>query len=524
MKYFIFLFLAITTFSATAQELPKNFNQIVQDIEPQLIKWRRHFHENPELSNREFNTGKYIADYLKTLGIEVHYPVAKTGVVAILKGGKPGPVVALRADIDALPVQERTPVPFASKVKTEFMGQTVDVMHACGHDSHISILMATAKVLQSMQKEVPGTVVFLFQPAEEGAPGTEEGGAPLMIKEGALDQPKVEAVFGLHIEADLPVGNIYYKQGAFMASSDWFTIKVNGKGSHGSQPWGGVDPIASAAQIIEGLQHIVSRTFDISSPTIATTAATHKRVGKMSIPHRPRGNASATDGTNACILHNTNAAIVVAAVMRMGTKNVRASISDTVARVDQQIKIAISAGKVAMGPLRVHHHACSVAGNRHGPAYNIRYVAKNNAPMASSTTTCSKPKLVRHVRQRPRRIKHESTGIFSNHANERPHAPQWLSGWIIPWPRGKRQAMRLMKLPTHAPAAKTKKPCTKWGKRIVRRSVIALASVLIIPAPACSTRRRSGFEFAWWRCQECHGNDWTTRGRARKLSNCPPAK
>ena len=276
MKYFILLFLAITTFSANAQELPKNFNQLVQDIEPQLIKWRRHFHENPELSNREFNTGKYIADYLKTLGIEVHYPVAKTGVVAILKGGKPGPVVALRADIDALPVQERTPVPFASKVKTEFMGQTVDVMHACGHDSHISILMATAKVLQSMQKDVPGTVVFLFQPAEEGAPGTEEGGAPLMIKEGALDQPKVEAVFGLHIEAELPVGSIHYKEGAFMASSDWFTIKVNGKGSHGSQPWGGVDPIASAAQIIEGLQHIVSRHMNLITAPVVITVGTIK--------------------------------------------------------------------------------------------------------------------------------------------------------------------------------------------------------------------------------------------------------
>jgi len=276
MKYFLLLFLAITTISASAQELPKNFNQLVQDIEPQLIKWRRHFHENPELSNREFNTGKYIADYLKTLGIEVHYPVAKTGVVAILKGGKPGPVVALRADIDALPVQERTPIPFASKVKTEFMGQRVDVMHACGHDSHISILMATAKVLQSMQKEVPGTVVFLFQPAEEGAPGTEEGGAPLMIKEGALDQPKVEAVFGLHIEAELPVGSIHYKEGAFMASSDWFTIKVNGKGSHGSQPWGGVDPIASAAQIIEGLQHIVSRQMNLITAPVVITVGTIK--------------------------------------------------------------------------------------------------------------------------------------------------------------------------------------------------------------------------------------------------------
>ncbi|MGI9137580.1 MAG: amidohydrolase [Sediminibacterium sp.] len=276
MRYIILVFLAMTTLCSTAQELPKNFNQLVKDIEPQLIQWRRHFHANPELSNREFNTSKYIADYLKTLGIEVHYPVAKTGVVAILKGGKPGPVVALRADIDALPVQERTPVPFASKVKADYMGQTVDVMHACGHDSHISILMATAKILKSIEKEVPGTVVFLFQPAEEGAPGTEEGGAPLMIKEGALDQPKVEAVFGLHIESEIPVGKIYYKEGAFMASSDWFTIKVNGKGSHGSQPWGGVDPIASAAQIVEGLQHIVSRQMNLTTAPVVITVGTIK--------------------------------------------------------------------------------------------------------------------------------------------------------------------------------------------------------------------------------------------------------
>lgn len=276
MKYLFLLFITMSTIVASAQELPKNFNQLVQEVEPQLIQWRRHFHENPELSNREFNTGKYIADYLKTLGIEVRYPVAKTGVVAILKGGKPGPVVALRADIDALPVQERTPVPFASKVKTDFMGQNVDVMHACGHDAHISILMATAKVLKTIEKEVPGTVVFLFQPAEEGAPGNEEGGAPLMIKEGALDRPKVEAVFGLHIEAEIPVGQIYYKEGAFMASSDWFTIRVNGKGSHGSQPWGGVDPIASSAQIIEGLQHIVSRQMNLIKAPVVITVGTIK--------------------------------------------------------------------------------------------------------------------------------------------------------------------------------------------------------------------------------------------------------
>jgi amidohydrolase len=261
--------------SSYAQELPKNYNELLKEVEPQLISWRRHFHEFPELSNREVNTGKYIADFLKTLpNVEIKYPVAKTGVVAVLKGGKPGPVVALRADIDALPVYERTPVPFASKVTTEFNGQKVSVSHACGHDSHTAMLMATAKVLSALQKDVPGTVVFLFQPAEEGTPGTEEGGAPLMIKEGALDNPKVEAVYGIHISSQTPVGTLKYKSGAFMASSDWFTIKVNGKGSHGSQPWGGVDPIAASAQIIEGLQHIVSRQMDLTKAPVVITVGT----------------------------------------------------------------------------------------------------------------------------------------------------------------------------------------------------------------------------------------------------------
>jgi amidohydrolase len=191
-----------------------------------------------------------------------------------LKGGKPGSTIALRADIDALPVLERTPVPFASKVTSEYNGQKVNVSHACGHDSHTAMLMATAKVLSSLQKDLPGTVVFLFQPAEEGAPANEEGGAPLMIKEGALDNPKVEAVFGIHISSQTPVGTIKYKSGAFMASSDWFTIKVNGKGSHGSQPWGGVDPIAASAQIIEGLQHIVSRQMDLTKAPLVITVGT----------------------------------------------------------------------------------------------------------------------------------------------------------------------------------------------------------------------------------------------------------
>lgn len=275
MRKLLLALLVTSTLATNAQELPKSYNQLLKDVEPQLISWRRHFHENPELSNREFNTGKFIAEFLKTLpNIEVRYPVAKTGVVAVLKGGKPGPVVALRADIDALPVIERTPVPFASKATTEYNGQKVSVSHACGHDSHTAMLMATAKVLSALQKDVPGTVVFLFQPAEEGTPGTEEGGAPLMIKEGALDNPKVDAVFGIHISSQTPVGTIKYKSGAFMASSDWFTIKVNGKGSHGSQPWGGVDPIAASAQIIEGLQHIVSRQMDLTTAPIVITVGT----------------------------------------------------------------------------------------------------------------------------------------------------------------------------------------------------------------------------------------------------------
>jgi amidohydrolase len=273
-KIFLSL-LVLVTLSSIAQDLPKNYASLLKEVEPELIAWRRHFHEFPELSNREVNTGKYIADFLKTLpNVEVRYPVAKTGVVAVLKGGKPGAVIALRADIDALPVYERVAIPFASKVTTEFNGQKVSVMHACGHDSHTAMLMATAKLLSTMQKEVPGTIVFLFQPAEEGAPENEEGGAPLMIKEGALDNPKVEAVFGIHISSQTPVGTIKYKSGAFMASSDWFTIKVNGKGSHGSQPWGGVDPIAASAQIIEGLQHIVSRQMDLTTAPLVITVGT----------------------------------------------------------------------------------------------------------------------------------------------------------------------------------------------------------------------------------------------------------
>lgn len=253
--------------SVQAQVNPKLQARLEQEavgMESKVIEWRRHFHEFPELSNRETNTGKYIADHLRSLGLEVIYPVAKTGVVGILKGPKPGPVIALRADIDALPVTERNSLPFMSKVKTTFNGQETGVMHACGHDSHIAILMATAEILAKNKSELRGTIKFLFQPAEEGAPVGEEGGAKLMVKEGVLQNPKVDAVFGLHIQSMRPLGTIGYKPGGIMAAADNFSITVKGKQSHGSAPWMGVDPIVISAQIINGLQTIISRQSELT--------------------------------------------------------------------------------------------------------------------------------------------------------------------------------------------------------------------------------------------------------------------
>jgi len=273
MKYFSLLLLLIPAFAQT-QTIDSAIAKNVREIIPKVVEWRRHFHQNPELSTREYKTGAFVADYLKSLGLEVKYPFAKTGVVAILKGGKPGRTIALRADMDALPVTERVDLPFRSVVTDTFNNQTVGVMHACGHDSHTAMLMGTAEVLSKMKKDVPGTVVFLFQPAEEGAPQGVEAGAPLMVKDGALDDPKVEAVFGLHIESNIEAGQIRYKPGPFMASSDWFMITVKGKGSHGASPWQGVDPIVVSAQIITALQTIVSRQEDITrSPVIITVGS-----------------------------------------------------------------------------------------------------------------------------------------------------------------------------------------------------------------------------------------------------------
>lgn len=263
------------SFVAVAQSEQEKLKQKAlreaSSIESKCISWRRDIHEHPELGNRETRTAGIIAAHLKKLNIETKENVAKTGVVGILRGGKPGPCVALRADIDALPVVERVKLPFASKEKSTYNGQEVGVMHACGHDTHVAMLMSVAEILSGMKADLKGTVKFIFQPAEEGPPEGEEGGAPLMVKEGVMENPKVDVIFGLHIESDIEVGKIEYKPGAFMASSDWFHIVVKGKGSHGSQPWKGVDPIQAAAQIIGGLQTIVSRQSELTKAPVVIT-------------------------------------------------------------------------------------------------------------------------------------------------------------------------------------------------------------------------------------------------------------
>lgn len=252
---------------------------------PQVIEWRRYIHQHPELGNREFETSKFVADHLRKLGIEVRTGIAKTGVVGIMKGGQPGPVIGLRADMDALPVTERVDVPFRSTVRTEYNGQQVGVMHACGHDSHIAMLLGTANVLAGMRDKIKGTVVFIFQPAEEGAPAGETGGASDMVKEGVMDNPKIDAIFGIHINSATEIGKIKYKSGAEMAASDWFTIKIRGRQAHGAYPWQGIDPIAVATQIYTGLQMIVSRQSELpKAPVIITVGKITAGVRENIIP------------------------------------------------------------------------------------------------------------------------------------------------------------------------------------------------------------------------------------------------
>lgn len=264
---------------------PTAVETAVDAVMPQVVAWRRDFHQHPELSNREFRTSKLVAEELRKLGLDVKTGVAHTGVVAVLKGGKPGPTIALRADMDGLPVTEQVDVPFKSLATAEYRGEKVGVMHACGHDGHTAMMLGTAKVLAGMRKELPGTVMFIFQPAEEGAPEGERGGASLMLEQGLFAQTKPEAVFGLHLWSSLNAGKVGYRSGPLMAASDRFHIVVHGRQTHGARPWGGVDPIVTASQIVLGLQTIVARQVDITQyPAIVSVGAIKGGIRNNIIP------------------------------------------------------------------------------------------------------------------------------------------------------------------------------------------------------------------------------------------------
>jgi amidohydrolase len=281
-----FLLLAVAASPVVAQSsrLDAEVDRRAALVDGKVVAWRRDIHAHPELSNREVRTAQVVADHLRALGLEVRTGVAHTGVVGVLRGGRPGPVVALRADMDALPVTEEVDLPFASKVRATYNGQEVGVMHACGHDAHVAMLMGVAEVLAGMRRDIPGTVKFIFQPAEEGAPAGESGGAEMMIAEGVLDNPKPGAVFGLHV-FPYPAGQIRYRAGGIMAAADGLRIVVHGRQTHGALPWAGVDPIVVAAQIVLGLQTITSRQVDIATaPAIVTVGAIQGGVRNNIIP------------------------------------------------------------------------------------------------------------------------------------------------------------------------------------------------------------------------------------------------
>lgn len=289
MKNTHFLF-SLFAGSLFAFALPSNASNSVADladnIEPQVIAWRHHFHANPELSNREFKTAKYIAEYMHELGLEVSTGIAKTGVVAILDSGKPGPTVALRADMDGLPVLEKNDLPWKSTVRGEFNGKDVPVSHACGHDTHMAMLMGAATILTKKKSELTGKVKFIFQPAEEGAPEGETGGAEDMVKEGVLKNPDVDVIFGLHINSGTNVGTVRYRHGGIMAAVDPFKVVIKGKQAHGAYPWLSVDPVVTSAQVIMGLQTIVSREISlIDNAAVVTVGSIHGGVRSNIIPN-----------------------------------------------------------------------------------------------------------------------------------------------------------------------------------------------------------------------------------------------
>ena len=289
MRRFYFILLIMLSSKAFSQKngLRAAISAGASGVEKKMIAWRRDFHEHPELGNNEIRTSGIIAKHLEALGMTVMVGVAKTGVVGILKGGKPGPVVALRADMDGLPVTERVDLPFASKVRTTYNGQDAGVMHACGHDTHMAILMGVAEVMAAIKKDIPGTVKFIFQPAEEGVQAGEEGGAALMVKEGVLENPKVEVIFGLHINSQTPVGTITYRPGGTMAAVNDLKITVTGRQAHGAYPWSSIDPIVVSAQIINNLQTIVSRNLNVTeNPGVVTIGAVNGGLRSNIIPEK----------------------------------------------------------------------------------------------------------------------------------------------------------------------------------------------------------------------------------------------
>jgi amidohydrolase len=269
---------------------PANVDASIAAVEQEMLGWRRHLHQHPELSNREAETARYLAERLRSFGLEPRTGVARHGVVALLKGAQPGPVVALRSDMDALPVTEETNLPFASRAKAEFDGRPVGVMHACGHDTHMAMLLAAAKVLTGAKDRLRGSVLFIFQPAEEGAPSNEQpAGAQLMVKEGLLKTEKVDAIFGLHAYANIATGHIAWRSGPMMAASDRYEIIIRGRQTHGATPWNGVDPIVIGAQIVTALQTIVSRQIDISfQPAVLTVGQFDAGIRHNIIPDSAR--------------------------------------------------------------------------------------------------------------------------------------------------------------------------------------------------------------------------------------------
>ncbi|MEO6486996.1 MAG: amidohydrolase [Thermoanaerobaculia bacterium] len=310
---------ALMSTAEAATTLDRAIDEAAARAEPGVIAMRRDIHQHPELGNRETRTAKIVADRLRELGIETKTGVAHTGVIGLLRGGRPGRVVALRADMDALPVSEQVDLPFASKERTTYNGQDVGVMHACGHDGHVAILLGVAEVLAGMRQNIPGTVKFIFQPAEEGAPTGEEGGAELMVKEGALENPKVDAIFGLHIGSRFPVGTIAYRPGSAMAAVDSMKIVVRGKQTHGAYPWLGVDPIVIASQIVLGLQTIPSRQLDVTqAPAIVTVGSIHGGVRNNIIPDE----------------------VEMLGTLRSLDKNMRTQIHDKVKRTAENIATA----------------------------------------------------------------------------------------------------------------------------------------------------------------------------------------